>query len=77
MANISQGELLSKSYVKVLMHNSKLRPVGTADHLSMPVQHTKYKMKHGAVTPTVLKGLKKVLSGIPGPVDFLAGQVTL
>ena len=60
------------------MHTSKLEPVGTADHLSMPVQHPKYKVKHGAATPTVLKSLKKkVLSGIPGQVDFLAGQVTL
>ena len=59
------------------MHTYKLQPVGPADHLSMPVQHPKYKMKHGAVTPTSLKGLKKVLSSIPGPVDFHAGQVTL
>ena len=60
------------------MHTSKLESVGTADHLSMPVQHPKYKVKHGAATPTVLKSLKKkVLSGIPGQVDFLAGQVTL
>lgn len=58
------------------MHTYKLQPVGPADHLSMPVQHPKYKMKP-AVTPTLLKGLKKVLSGIPGPVDFHAGQVTL
>ena len=57
------------------MHTSKLQPVGPADHLSL--QHPKYKMKHGAVTPTLLKGLKKVLSSIPGPVDFHAGQVTL
>ena len=78
MANISHGESLYKSYAKVLMHTSKLESVGTADHLSMPVQHPKYKVKHGAATPTVLKSLKKtVLSGIPGQVDFLAGQVTL
>ena len=78
MANISQGELLSKSYAKVLMHTSKLQPVGTADHLSMPVQHPKYKVKHGATTTTVLKSLKKkVLSSIPGQLDFLAGQVPL
>ena len=76
MANIFQGGLLSKSYAKVLMHTSKLQPVGPADHLSMPVQHPKYTVKHGAATPIVLKGFKTVLSGIPGQVDFLAGQVT-
>ena len=78
MANISHGESLYRSYAKVLMRTSKLEPVGTADHPSMPVQHPKYQVKHGATTPTVLKSFKKkVQSGVPGQVDFLAGQVTL